>query len=242
MLVALQFRRASITAESNSLLGNTYRLFRELQIAISCRRRRTFSLSTASATSKGDPGVSVSMPTPESELFKSQKPNVAPTFNGVDYDDTKAFKAAEDAIIREQWVGAMKTRLVGEELGKCYMREGVNHLENCGELRGKWAGVFGTRRVYADYMGAQRNTCGCLLRTRSREPNSCNKITSNKKTRSSILLQKPTLLTRWPRLTAALDFLLRRSLRNGTLGAGDCERGASNGQSNKQRCTSGSPI
>ena len=31
----------------------------------------------------------------------------------------------------------MKTRLVGEELGKCYMREGVNHLENCGQLRGE---------------------------------------------------------------------------------------------------------
>lgn len=78
----------------------------------------------------------VIMPTPESELFKSQKPSVPPTFNGVDFDDTKAFKAAEDAIIREQWVGAMMTRLVGEELDKCYMREGVNHLENCGHLRG----------------------------------------------------------------------------------------------------------
>lgn len=85
---------------------------------------------------------SVNMPTPESELFKSQKPQVAPTFNGVDYDDTKAFKAAEDAIIREQWVGAMKTRIVGEELGKCYMREGVNHLENCGELRGAPCPIF----------------------------------------------------------------------------------------------------
>lgn len=77
------------------------------------------------------------MPTPESELFKSQKPTVSPTFNGVDFDDTKAFKAAEDAIIREQWVGAMMTRLVQEELGKCYFREGVNHLEKCGHLRGK---------------------------------------------------------------------------------------------------------
>jgi hypothetical protein len=76
------------------------------------------------------------MPTPESELFKSMKPKVPPTFNGVDFDDTKAFKAAEDAIIREQWVGAMMTRLVGEEMGKCYVREGVNHLENCGHLRG----------------------------------------------------------------------------------------------------------
>lgn len=77
------------------------------------------------------------MPTPESESFKSMKPTVPPTFNGVAYDDSKAFKAAEDAIIREQWVGAMMIRLTGEELGKCYMREGVNHLENCGHLRGE---------------------------------------------------------------------------------------------------------
>lgn len=27
-------------------------------------------------------------------------------------------------------------RLVGEELGKCYAREGVNHFEKCGKLRG----------------------------------------------------------------------------------------------------------
>ena len=77
------------------------------------------------------------MPTPESAMFKARKPKVPPTFDGVDYDDDRAFKAAQDAIIREQWVGAMMIRLVGEELGKCYMREGVNHLENCGHLRGK---------------------------------------------------------------------------------------------------------
>ena len=76
------------------------------------------------------------MPTPESANFKRDKPTVAPTFNGVDYDDLTAFKKAEDSVIREQWVGAMMTRLVGEELGKCYNREGVNHLENCGHLRG----------------------------------------------------------------------------------------------------------
>ncbi|KAL7935308.1 hypothetical protein V8C35DRAFT_299101 [Trichoderma chlorosporum] len=87
------------------------------------------------------------MPTPESELFKSQKPTVAPTFNGVDFDDTKAFKAAEDAIIREQWVGAMMTRLVSEELGKCYVREGVNHLEKCGHLREKYLQLLSTNKV-----------------------------------------------------------------------------------------------
>ncbi|PNY20413.1 Uncharacterized protein TCAP_07416 [Tolypocladium capitatum] len=87
------------------------------------------------------------MPTAESESFKSQKPKVPPTFNGVDYDDTKAFKAAEDAIIREQWVGAMMTRLVGEELGKCYMREGVNHLENCGQLRERYLQLMASNKI-----------------------------------------------------------------------------------------------
>jgi hypothetical protein len=36
-------------------------------------------------------------------------------------------------------------RLVREELGKCYYREGVNHLEKCGALRGKLSCV-GVRR------------------------------------------------------------------------------------------------
>jgi len=76
------------------------------------------------------------MPTPESELFLAKKPKVAPTFEGVDYEDNKAFKAAQDSIIREQWVKSMMARLVREEMGKCYRREGVNHLEKCGHLRG----------------------------------------------------------------------------------------------------------
>ena len=77
------------------------------------------------------------MPTPESEMFKASKPSVPPTFDGVDYDDNKALKAAQDSVIREQWVQSMMARLVREELGKCYYREGVNHLEKCGHLRGK---------------------------------------------------------------------------------------------------------
>ena len=77
------------------------------------------------------------MPTPESEMFKAAKPTVPPTFDGVDYDDNKALKAAQDSVIREQWVQSMMARLVREELGKCYYREGVNHLEKCGHLRGE---------------------------------------------------------------------------------------------------------
>lgn len=82
------------------------------------------------------------MPTPESPAFLAKKPSVPPTFSGVDYNDTAALKAAQDAIIREQWVKAMMFRLVGKELGKCYHREGVGHLEKCGVLRGMFLIFF----------------------------------------------------------------------------------------------------
>ena len=80
------------------------------------------------------------MPTPESAAFLAKKPTVPPTFDGVDYNNTEQLKAAQDAIIREQWVKSMMARLVREEMGKCYHREGVNHLEKCGRLRGRLAG------------------------------------------------------------------------------------------------------
>ena len=76
------------------------------------------------------------MPTPESAMFLAKKPKVPPTFDGVDFEDNAAVKAAQDAILREQWVKVMMARLVRQELGKCYYREGVNHLEKCGSLRG----------------------------------------------------------------------------------------------------------
>lgn len=77
------------------------------------------------------------MPTPESAAFLAKKPTVPPTFDGVDMEDNKAVKQATDAVIREQWVQVMMGRLVRDELNKCYRREGVNHLENCGRLRGQ---------------------------------------------------------------------------------------------------------
>lgn len=76
------------------------------------------------------------MPTPESELFLRRKPTVPPTFDGVDFEDHRAVRAAGDAILREQWVKLMRSRLIADELKKCYRREGVNHLEKCAFLRG----------------------------------------------------------------------------------------------------------
>lgn len=77
------------------------------------------------------------MPTPESAAFLAKKPTVAPSYEGVDFEDTAAIHNVRDAIIREQWVRSMMARLVGDELGRCYRREGVNHLEKCGRLRGE---------------------------------------------------------------------------------------------------------
>ena len=98
------------------------------------------------------------MPTPESPAFLAKKPSVPPTFSGVDYNDTAALKAAQDAIIREQWVKAMMFRLVGKELGKCYHREGVGHLEKCGLLRGMFPFVF----VFLSWgvVWGERTECG----------------------------------------------------------------------------------
>jgi hypothetical protein len=95
-------------------------------------RRRPTLLNSPIYTPKQSP----KMPTPESIQFRMQKPTVPPTFEGVDYDNNLQLKAAQDAVLREQWVQSMMARLLREEMGKCYYREGVNHLEKCGALRG----------------------------------------------------------------------------------------------------------
>ena len=92
-------------------------------------------------------------------MFLAKKPKVPPTFDGVDYDDTKALKAAQDAIIREQWVQSMMARLIGEELGKCYFREGVNHLEKCGALRGRSFILSDAARIGLDWRLTEWTLC-----------------------------------------------------------------------------------
>ena len=89
-------------------------------------------------------------------MFLARKPTVPPTFDGVDYEDTARLKAAQDAIIREQWVKNMMARLVREELSKCYYREGVNHLEKCGVLRGMLEEISNPYSLDADSVLAER--------------------------------------------------------------------------------------
>jgi len=97
------------------------------------------------------------MPTPESIQFRMQKPTVPPTFEGVDYDNNLQLKAAQDAVLREQWVQSMMARLLREEMGKCYYREGVNHLEKCGALRERYLEQLKHSKVKG-YLFEQQNT------------------------------------------------------------------------------------
>lgn len=96
------------------------------------------------------------MPTPESESFLRKKPTVPPTFDGVDLGNSEAVINARDAIIREQWVQVMMARLVREEMGKCYHREGVNHLEKCGKYRERYLQLLKTAKVHG-YKGYEQN-------------------------------------------------------------------------------------
>jgi len=96
------------------------------------------------------------MPTPESPQFLARKPKVPPTFDGVNYDNNDELKAAQDAVLREQWVKSMMARLVREEMGKCYVREGVNHLEKCGRLRDRYMELLKDSKVRG-YLFEQQN-------------------------------------------------------------------------------------
>lgn len=79
------------------------------------------------------------MPTPESEAFLAKKPKVPPTFDGVDFADNQAVADARDAIVREQWVGQMMQRLVGEEMGMFTLRSIYFRKEAArGQQIGRW--------------------------------------------------------------------------------------------------------
>lgn len=58
--------------------------------------------------------------------------------------------------MREQWIKSMMARLVREELGKCYAKEGVNHLEKCTVLRERYFEALKDAKVRG-YLFQQQN-------------------------------------------------------------------------------------
>ena len=55
--------------------------------------------------------------------------------------------AAREEKIRQSWIGVMETRLVREELAKCWRTEGVNHYEVCHHLTAKYLDMLRENRV-----------------------------------------------------------------------------------------------
>lgn len=55
--------------------------------------------------------------------------------------------AARENKIRESWIKVMETRLVRDELAKCWRTEGVNHYENCHHLTKRYLDMLRENRV-----------------------------------------------------------------------------------------------
>ncbi|OMJ26822.1 NADH-ubiquinone oxidoreductase 12 kDa subunit, mitochondrial [Smittium culicis] len=56
-----------------------------------------------------------------------------------------------DKIVREQWIKLMETRIVREKLEECYLKEGVNHFDNCRELALRYLDEFPKTRIEGWY-------------------------------------------------------------------------------------------
>ncbi|KKY21713.1 putative nadh-ubiquinone oxidoreductase 12 kda [Phaeomoniella chlamydospora] len=96
------------------------------------------------------------MPTAESAAYLAKKPTVPPTFQDVDFSNNEALVNARDAVVREQWVKIMMARLVREEMGKCYVREGNNHLEKCGRYRERYLQLLSEAKAQG-FKGQEQN-------------------------------------------------------------------------------------
>lgn len=77
-------------------------------------------------------------------------------FDKVDRDDRAQVVSAQEKMIKEQWVAAMETKIVGEALGDCYRSEGVNHYENCRHIAERYLDMLRNSRVKG-WMAAERN-------------------------------------------------------------------------------------
>ncbi|PVU96911.1 hypothetical protein BB559_002213 [Furculomyces boomerangus] len=67
------------------------------------------------------------------------------------YADRQKILDERNKIVREQWIKLMETRILREKLEECYLREGVNHLENCRELALRYLDEFPKNRVEGWY-------------------------------------------------------------------------------------------
>lgn len=64
------------------------------------------------------------------------------SFDDIDYNNQRQIKAAQDSMLREQWIRVEALKVMRRALEKCYETQGQNQYENCKDLAGKFSFVF----------------------------------------------------------------------------------------------------
>ncbi|BGP34481.1 hypothetical protein JCM10296v2_006302 [Rhodotorula toruloides] len=62
-------------------------------------------------------------------------------------DNYREILQSRDEKIRQDWIGIMETRIVREELAKCWRTEGVNAYEQCHHLTEQYLDMLRTNRL-----------------------------------------------------------------------------------------------
>ncbi|KAG9303901.1 hypothetical protein G9A89_005811 [Geosiphon pyriformis] len=62
------------------------------------------------------------------------KPPKYKNLSEIDPEDFEAILEFKEYTIKEQWIKIAETRLMQQQLSKCYRREGVNHWVKCRHL------------------------------------------------------------------------------------------------------------
>lgn len=78
------------------------------------------------------------------------------SFDNIDYTNESQIAAAQDSMIREQWVRVSALKTVRRALEKCYKVSGVNQYEDCKPLAEKYLDMLPNHRV-SGYLGYQKN-------------------------------------------------------------------------------------
>lgn len=58
------------------------------------------------------------------------------SFDDIDYNDPKQLRAAQQSMVREQWIRVEALKVMRHALEKCFQTQGNNQYENCKDLAG----------------------------------------------------------------------------------------------------------
>uniref|UniRef100_A0A060T4C2 ARAD1A15818p n=1 Tax=Blastobotrys adeninivorans TaxID=409370 RepID=A0A060T4C2_BLAAD len=78
------------------------------------------------------------------------------SFDDIDYNDPKQLRAAQQSMIREQWIRVEALKVLRGALEKCFQTQGSNQYENCKDLAERYLDMLPNHKVQG-YLAYQRN-------------------------------------------------------------------------------------